>query len=90
MLSQGIHLVEHVALTATTIAFGTAIGISTLFGFASGAWGSSYRVWFHFLLNSIATYYALRAFVEMNDEGLVVPGVRMRRISGVVRTSTLN
>jgi hypothetical protein len=74
--SQGVHLAEHVALTVTTFASGKAIGISTMFGLASGAWGSSYRVWFHFILNFIATYYAAMAMAEMHQDDLVVPGAR--------------
>lgn len=76
IFSQGIHVAEHVALTVTTFAVGKAIGLSTMFGLASGAWGSSYRVWFHFILNFAATYYATMALAEMHGEDLVVPGGR--------------
>lgn len=71
---QGIHVAEHILLTATTLTLGKAMGFSTVFGFASGAWGSSYRVWFHCILNAIATYYALRAMREMHHDDLIVPG----------------
>lgn len=76
VLSQGVHVAEHVLLTVTTFAFGKAIGVSTAFGLAAGAWGSSYRVWFHFILNFAATYYATMALAEMHGEDLVVPGAR--------------
>lgn len=72
--AQGIHVAEHVLLTVTTFVVVRPLGVSTLFGFASGAWGSSYRVWFHFILNFIATYYAAMAMAEMHEDGLVVPG----------------
>ena len=74
--AQGVHLAEHMLLTFTTFTVGLPIGVSTMFGFASGAWGSSYRVWFHFILNFIATYYAAMAMAEMHEDELVVPGVR--------------
>ncbi len=74
--SQGFHVAEHVLLTVTTFVVGLPMGISTLFGFATGAWGSSYRVWFHFILNFIATYYAAMAMAEMHEDDLVIPGVQ--------------
>ncbi len=76
LTAQGIHLAEHVLLTATVFAFGQPLGASTVFGLASGAWGSSYRVWFHFLLNFAATYYAAMALAEMHEDDLVIPGAR--------------
>jgi hypothetical protein len=74
--AQGIHLAEHLLLTATVFAFGNPLGASTVFGLASGAWGSSYRVWFHFILNFVATYYAAMALAEMHEDDLVIPGAR--------------
>jgi hypothetical protein len=74
--AQGIHLAEHVLLTVTLFAFGKSLGVSTVFGLASGAWGSSYRVWFHFILNFAATYYAAMALAEMHEDDLVIPGAR--------------
>lgn len=70
--AQGLHVIEHVALTSTTLVFGKAIGVSTFLGLVSGPVMTSYRVWFHFILNGIATYYALRALTEMHQEDLVV------------------
>ncbi|MDH4116856.1 MAG: hypothetical protein OEX04_01080 [Acidimicrobiia bacterium] len=74
LVSQGIHLAEHVLLTATVFTVGKPLGVSTLFGLAAGPAGSTYRIWFHFILNGIATYYAFRALHEMHKDGLVVPG----------------
>lgn len=74
--AQGIHLAEHVLLTLTVFTVGKSLGISTLFGFATGSWGSSYRVWFHFIINAIATYYAAMAMAEMHQEDLIVPGAK--------------
>jgi hypothetical protein len=76
MTAQGIHLAEHVLLTVTVFAFSQPLGASTVFGLASGAWGSSYRVWFHFLLNFVATYYAAMALAEMHEDDMVIPGAR--------------
>ena len=43
---QGLHLAEHVLLTATLMVFDTPIGLSTLFGAAEGAtWSGTVRVW---------------------------------------------
>lgn len=74
LVVQGIHVAEHLLLTITTFAVGSPSGLSTVFGLASGAWGSSYRVWFHFVLNFLATYYAAMALAEMHEDELVVPG----------------
>jgi len=65
---QGFHLVEHISLTLTWMVFGNAIGVSTLFGFAGGAFGSSYRVWWHFAINLIATIYAVKALKEFSEQ----------------------
>ncbi|MGH8945624.1 MAG: DUF6008 family protein [Acidimicrobiia bacterium] len=71
---QTVHVVEHLLLTGTYLAFGTAIGVTTLFGAASGAFGSGLRVWAHFLLNLVGTYLAIRAVVELQRRGLLLPG----------------
>ncbi len=71
---QGFHVVEHIALTTTWLLFGKAIGVSTLFGLvAAGPFLSSYRVWWHFMINLIATVYAVRAIREFADERLLYP-----------------
>jgi hypothetical protein len=69
---QGIHMVEHVALTASTIIFGKAVGLSTFLGLVSGPAMTSYRVWFHFLINLVATWYAGRAILALHRQGLLV------------------
>jgi len=58
---QTFHVVEHVVLVATLMLVGKASGLSTLFGTASGATLVAVRVWYHFLINAIATTLALRA-----------------------------
>ena len=58
---QGIHVLEHSALTASYLITGKALGASTLFGAAGGPFGSSLRVWSHFLLNLGASWYAYNA-----------------------------
>lgn len=52
---QTVHVIEHVALTATQVAGGKAIGFSTAFGALSGSELVQLRVWFHFFINFIAT-----------------------------------
>jgi hypothetical protein len=68
---QGFHVIEHVLLTGTYLAAGKAIGLTTLLGFAGGAFGSGLRIWAHFLLNLVGTYFAVRAVVEMRRRGLL-------------------
>lgn len=58
---QTFHVVEHVLLVATLLVAGKASGLSTLFGLASGTTLVALRVWFHFVINAIATALALRA-----------------------------
>ena len=70
-LLQGAHVIEHVLLTGTYLAIGEAIGFTALFGLVDGAFGSGLRVWAHFLLNLVATCFALRAVLEMRRRGLL-------------------
>ena len=59
---QGIHVAEHVLLTATLWLFGTPMGLSTLFGVAYDfSWAGTGRVWFHFLINLGGTIPAATA-----------------------------
>ncbi|UOZ05084.1 DUF6008 family protein [Amycolatopsis sp. WQ 127309] len=53
---QGIHGLEHLALTVS-VAFGSrAIGLSTFFGLIDPGPGlTTYRVWWHFIANVIGT-----------------------------------
>ncbi|MBM3139555.1 MAG: hypothetical protein FJZ92_04905 [Chloroflexi bacterium] len=72
---QGLHVVEHVALTASVIATGHAAGATTLLGALHGEPGFAtwFRVWAHFLLNlvgSAAVVVALwRALVIADGTG---------------------
>jgi hypothetical protein len=72
---QAVHVGEHVALTATWLLFGKTIGISTLFGLAAGnaVFASTYRVWWHFVVNLIVTVYAARSLKSFADEKLLFP-----------------
>lgn len=72
LLIQGLHTFEHVLLTTTTVFFGKAIGFTTAFGFATGVGLTSLRVWAHFAINLVATWFAARALVEMWSHGLLV------------------
>lgn len=65
LMVQGFHVFEHLSLTATYLGFGSAVGLSTLFGTAQGTFGIGLRVWGHFVLNLVATYYAARAGKEL-------------------------
>ncbi|HEX9866584.1 MAG TPA: DUF6008 family protein [Acidimicrobiia bacterium] len=69
---QGIHMGEHLALTATTVIFGKAAGLSTFLGLISGPAMTSFRVWFHLLINLVATWYAGRALLALHSKGLLV------------------
>ncbi|MFP3883813.1 MAG: DUF6008 family protein [Actinomycetota bacterium] len=75
MVVQGLHGAEHVALTATTAMWGKAAGLSTFFGLVSGPVMTSYRVWFHFLINLVATWFAARAVMVLHSRGLLVGGL---------------
>jgi len=71
---QGVHVAEHVALTTTWLVFGKSMGISTFFGLVSaGPFLSSYRVWWHFVINLIVTVYAARALKGFAKERLLYP-----------------
>ncbi len=58
---QGFHFVEHCTLTLTLLINGKAWGFSTLFGQLSGSELSTYRVWWHFSINAIATILGILA-----------------------------
>ncbi len=60
---EGIHLLEHIVLTATTVAGYPAWGNSTLFNTLSGAQLSTHRIWWHFVMNIAALIlFALAIF----------------------------
>ncbi len=85
LIIQGLHVGEHILLTISYFAVGSAIGFTTLFGAAQGAFGSSLRIWAHFLLNLTATYYALRAAWEMYGINLGLDRSRVTRQRGAQR-----
>lgn len=72
LILQGVHVAEHILLTVSYLAMGSAVGFTTLFGTAQGPFGSSLRIWAHLLLNLTATYYAFRSVWEMYAMGLVL------------------
>lgn len=62
---QGLHVLEHVALTATWFTFGRALGVTTLFGTVHGTAGTSLRVWAHLALKLVATTYMLQGLRQL-------------------------
>ncbi|MGH3992106.1 MAG: DUF6008 family protein, partial [Pseudonocardiaceae bacterium] len=59
---QGAHVIEHMLLTATVATGGKAIGLSTMFGMLDpgpALW--TYRIWWHFAVNLVATALVLVA-----------------------------
>lgn len=79
LVVQGLVMAEQVLLTATTIATGRALGLTTLFGAAEGAWGSSLRVWLGFIGVFTAIYFASLTLAEMHEDNLVSPTARRVR-----------
>ena len=75
---QGFHVGEHVLLTGSYLIWGTPLGFTTLFGAASGPFGSTLRVWAHFTLNMVATYYAGRAVLAIRWQRSIVSRSRVR------------
>jgi hypothetical protein len=76
---QGLHVAEHLVLTATLFYGGTARGVSTLFGAVPPAspGGVALRIWFHFALNLAATVLALATVRELRRaDALQVRAVR--------------
>jgi hypothetical protein len=69
---QGIHMGEHIALTASIVILGEAVGLSTFLGLVSGPAMTSFRVWFHLLINLVATWYAGWALLALQSQGLLV------------------
>ncbi len=61
---QIFHVAEHVLLVGTLVVSGEALGLSTAFGAASGTTLVALRVWFHFVINAVATAFALTAAAE--------------------------
>ncbi|MFE7744674.1 DUF6008 family protein [Nocardia sp. NPDC057455] len=78
VLMQGIHGLEHLALTLT-VAFGTkAIGLSTIFGLLDpGPGAATYRIWWHFLANVIGTtIFALALYHLWRERAMIEAGYR--------------
>lgn len=64
---QGFHVGEHVLLTASWVLGGRALGFSTLFGAFSEPWLVAYRLWWHFLINLIATVLGVAALWSVHQ-----------------------
>lgn len=73
---QSLHVAEHIALTATAAMAGKAIGVSTFLGLVDGPVMTSYRVWFHFLINLAATWAAAKAVASLYDRRLPRPSLQ--------------
>ena len=70
LVVQGIHVIEHIALTSSLLAAGRSIGVTTLFGALDpgpGLWGT--RVIAHFGLNAVASAAAAVALVHIVARG---------------------
>jgi hypothetical protein len=62
LLIQGLHVLEHAVLTATAALGGRALGVTTAFGlFEPGPLLWTYRPMAHFVLNAVATAFAIHA-----------------------------
>lgn len=73
---QLVHLGEHVSLTSTHLLVGRPIGLSTLLGasfYLEGAWASSIRIWWHFVVNLAVVAAFLLAVRELRRAGLLAP-----------------
>lgn len=72
---QAVHVIEHALLTASVLAVGRPLGISTGFGLLldTGAVGSTARVWAHFLINLAATVAAVIAVRRMGWQRIAQP-----------------
>ena len=73
---QGLHCLEHLLLTGTYLIWGTPLGLTTLFGAATGTFGASLRVWAHFLLNLAAAYLAGRAVSAVDRRSWLIGRTR--------------
>lgn len=64
---QVAHFAEHILLTTSMVFLGQAAGVSTLFGLLSASTpaASGYRVFFHLIINLIATTLALKAVLAL-------------------------
>lgn len=73
---QGFHVIEHIGLTATMLAWSAPLGLSTLYGLAphlGATVATSYRIWWHFTMNLAATSLLLAALAaQYRDHRLAV------------------
>lgn len=54
LITQILHVIEHISLTITVVLFGRPLGFSTLFGVSTSVeFLIAYRIWVHFILNLI-------------------------------------
>lgn len=73
---QGFHVLEHVALTLSFVWVGKAMGLSTFCGLVDpGPLLWTYRVWWHFLINAVATIMLVRAIVRLWPHWRVARGL---------------
>ncbi len=90
VIMQGLHGLEHVALTVTAAAGMPPVGFSTWFGLLEGGPGLwTHRVWWHFLANVAGTVVfmlAVRAFWRERDRvarawAVHTPGRRLTAVT---------
>lgn len=76
--AQGVHVGLHVGLTVTWLTIQQAHGLSTLFGLLEPGtvWANAMRVWVHFVINLIATVYAVIGLWQIRT---ILPGLPGRR-----------
>ncbi|RDI49939.1 DUF6008 family protein [Nocardia mexicana] len=87
VLMQGIHGLEHVALTLSVLLGSKAIGLSTIFGLLDagpGLW--TFRVWWHFLANVLGTsIFAMALYYLWRERATITASYG---VSGLPRTTT--
>lgn len=76
--AQGIHVGLHVGLTVTWLTLQQAHGLSTLFGLLEPGTvlANALRVWVHFVINLVATVYAVIGLWQIRS---ILPGLSGRR-----------
>lgn len=74
---QVAHFAEHVLLTTSMVFLGKAVGVSTLFGAMTAGTpaATGYRVFFHLIINLVATTLALKAVLALRG---VTPSAQTR------------
>lgn len=63
VIIQSAHVLEHLALTLSAVLGSAPVGVTTLFAMLAptSTVGVTTRVWSHFLINAVATWYAVAA-----------------------------